>query len=561
MPSMVTLSSPRPRRFSAPRCLLALVTCLLASSACSAATALPETASASSSSMGPHTTRLAIISPAFGAATTGNNVKVSVELWRQENPSDLTVKLNGHDISSRLHSSSCKANSCIMSATVSPQDGLKTGQNLLWASVKGEGRTPGAVQRSRFSYGRGKIVGHGENTVQYYEPASIGIGANLTGIEIVTGSIANVSDPIQDVSLPDGSTNISIPYPDVQYSANCTTALQAIALDRAAPSVEKGTACGDSAGEVLTNLADSIGTDLDATDLVILGTTAGNIVPKGFDTTSLGGTNYFNFPSNLYPQEYLIIGVPGANAGTAHENYDVTKGPDTPYQYDPFFAGTLMLDQNGNFNYAPGDNIPFQVSSVSGSVGISVYGQTYSPPASGGQGSFWLLVLDRQLLAPINYPSIGAGTWTNCAYEAASQACGGIFNVRDDGGMSLSTTLLGISPRNLIFLVAQGCPFDPNSVILLGDAVGRLGGIRYSLSNLNSSANTCAYSLYQAIRHRSVPFRLRIARPSLAPLPYLPINTLRRVRPASCMAFSPALTAVYTTSAITIRESRPRIMS
>jgi hypothetical protein len=214
----------------------------------------------------------------------------------------------------------------------------------------------------------------------------------------------NVTDPVGSFpALPGANNTVSVSYGDVQYSSNCTTQLQAIALDRQAPSVKEASVCGDTVSDIESSLKSSLGRDPNDTDLVILGTTHGNFIPSGFDTTSLGGTNYSqNFLGPL-PQEYMIIGVPGAAAGSAHESYDVQSGPDTPFQYAPFLDGTLVLDQKGNYNYVPSDERAFQAVSNATSPSINLGGQQYTAPSGGTQGAFWLFVVDRELLQPINY--------------------------------------------------------------------------------------------------------------------------------------------------------------
>jgi hypothetical protein len=90
-------------------------------------------------------------SPGFRATATGDSVTVALQLGHKEDTSTLKVWLNGHDISGRLHPSSCTAHACTMQGEVRLQDGIKTGQNLLSASVDGLGKTLGAVQRTRFN--------------------------------------------------------------------------------------------------------------------------------------------------------------------------------------------------------------------------------------------------------------------------------------------------------------------------------------------------------------------------------------------------------------------------
>jgi hypothetical protein len=455
-------------------------------------------APAASPTPSPSTPGLVFTSPGFGGTVTGSSITVAVQVSLQEDTASLKVRLNGQDISARLHSSSCNANSCTMQGTVATQDGLKKGQNLLSASVGGLAGTAGSVQRITFDYQLTASAGDGVNTIQYYEPVSIGIRVQNIGepfFSITTGSTMNVTDNVQNFPTLTGANGvISIPYLDASYGTNCSTVLQAVRLDRQTPSGAGTTACGSSVAEVESSLSSSLGRSLSTSDLVILGTTPGSVAPSGLDTSSLGGTNYSKVPSNLYPQEYSMIGVPGATAGTAHEGYSVPPGAEAPIEYHAALNGTLMLDQNSNYNYVPSGDVSFQVTSnASSSIQFSSpphSAQYTAPPSSGG--AFWLFVVEREQLVPINLPVAG---WTNCT-GATSQACGGIFNVNSDGGAALAQALASVSPRDMIFLVAQGCPYaTPYATAPLGAALPQLGASRYSLMALNPQFNTCAFSL------------------------------------------------------------------
>ena len=150
-----------------------------------------------------------------------------------------------------------------------------------------------------------------------------------------------------------------------------------------------------------------------------------------------------------------MIGVKGAAAGTAHESYAVSGTTDTVNNYSQTLTGTLMADGNSHYNFVPDGDAEFQA--VSGtSPHIIVGPSTFTPPAS-TSNAFWLVVLDRQTLQPINYTS--GTSHTACQAVSGAQSCGSVFNVRADGGTALATTLSGISPRNLVFLTTVGCPF------------------------------------------------------------------------------------------------------
>lgn len=453
--------------------------------------------------------RLKITAPAFGATEAGENIRIALQLDRKQDRSRLVVKLNGNNITSRLEASSCNQNSCSISGSVDLSDGLQRGENFLSASVRETANAPGESRRSTFDYQDGVEAGLGNSTVNY-EPVSVGIetvnpGGGNPWIQITTGRTMNVIDPVNSFpALPNANNTVSIPYPDAQFGTTCTTVLQAIVLQRQNPSVEEGTACGSTVASVLANLIPVLGRQPTSTDLIILGTTPGNFVPAGFNTSGLGGTDYSALPATLYPQQYMMIGVEGATAGSAHEGYSIQKGSDTPFQYWPILNGTLVKDQNSDYNYVPSDDRMFSVSSGSGDgktpTGVSIAYQNYTPPSS--EAGFWLLVFDRYLLQPINYTTQSPGaSWTNCGYDQYNQACGGFYPVSgaDNAAVQvdLVNTLINISPRNLVFLVAQGCPYTDSSQAspVLGIAVDSIAGLSYSLPQLNANANKCGYSL------------------------------------------------------------------
>jgi hypothetical protein len=460
--------------------------------------------------------RLAFVSPTFGESETGSSV--TIELKLSSDASKLEVKLNGHDVSAVMGSSSCRGQTCTMTGTVGVQEGLKNGENLLWASVSVPG-AGGEVKRITFSYQDKLGSGAGGNTIEPYEPVSVGISTVAPGgaapgspwIQITTGVPMGVSDPIASLSLPTKTDPVSIPYADKQFSTDCTSNLQAIVLDRTTPSIEETTACADNVTDLKNSLDASLKSapnhplGLGSSDLVILGTTSGTSAPAGLDTTAFGGTDYSNTPSNGYPQEYMLIGVSGASAGTAHESFDVVA-PTGTNQDPAFLNGTLMmgLDGDGYYNYLPSDDRLLSVSSGAdaASTSITIGRQTYTAPASSGGGGFWLLVLDRQKLQPVNYPSHGAdgAPWVQCMPNVRKQTpCGGMFPISAGPlvASDLETTLASINPRNLVFLVAAGCSFLHASTTAaeLGSSVSLLGGVAPSLMNLNTDTNTCAYSL------------------------------------------------------------------
>ena len=212
-----------------------------------------------------------------------------------------------------------------------------------------------------------------------------------------------------------------------------------------------------------------------------------------------------------------MIGVKGAPAGTAHESYSVSGTTDTVQNYLQALTGTLMVDGNSHYNFVPDGDAEFQaVSGASPQIMVGPY--TFTPPREHLQNNvFWLVVLDRQTLQPINFPIVneaGEASSTACQAVAGAQSCGSLFAADygiypDGGGADLAATLSGISPRNLIFLTTQGCPFkteDPSvtASASLGTALQNIGGMRYSVNAL-IERDTFDLRLQPRVRQRRQP--------------------------------------------------------
>lgn len=395
--------------FSLIQRLLALLTCMLyLGTSIPAVAASPDATGGKlrakpPSSHKPYAPHLAFTSPTFGATTSGPRVKIALQLSGGEDSSTLKVKLNGHDISSRFHSDSCTGGSCSMSAEVAIQDGLRQGENRLLGMVHGHRNSGAGEETLRFAYRQ--TLSDSGNIEQYLPPAigftTVNAGGGSPWIQITTGTPPTLNDPL------DPTAN-SLPYPDTTFATTCESVLQVLVLDRTNPTVKKDYQCENSTADLISYLA-----GLDSTDLVIVGTTpTGGAMPSDLDTSSIGGTNFAakSFSGGAAPQLYMVIGVPGATAGTAYENYDLTATSDAPHQYWPFLNGTLELDTNGYYNFMPGDERTFSVSSGTGSTPASVTingpagRTTYTLPGNEfGAGEFAVLVLDRDLLEPITY--------------------------------------------------------------------------------------------------------------------------------------------------------------
>jgi hypothetical protein len=455
---------------------------------------------------------LQITSPQRGQIETGGSVKISLDVAKHTSADSITLTLNGKDVSSKLSIKSCDKDSCKETARVDTQDGLLDGTNRLRAAV--EGLKNGSIEtvKSDFRYHKGGKLGATQGVnVEYYTPASVGIsttgngGAGGTWVSITTGTPANVNDPVQNYPELPGSDDpnnpgvyyTELPYPDVQFPINCPGwNYQAMALDRKNPTIQEGATCVDSEPDMETELEAQLGRPLDDRDLIVFGTTPSNFAFHDLNTSDIGGTDYSTlWKSNpsLYPEYYIILGVKGADAGSAQENYLVSGTWDTPYTYYPTLGGTLMQDGSGNYNYAQSGEKDFQI--ISGSTpSVQIGWQTYTPP-SNSSGLFWLMVFDRMALQPIN--GYKATVNSTCQYTLASQSCGMLFNVKADGGKLLATALSGVSARNLIVLTAIGCPFDNagESSSSFANELQNIGGMIHAPVYMNSASSGCNYAL------------------------------------------------------------------
>jgi len=513
------------------RCSLSLFKRLVASASC----ALTLLASLPASALGPNPAMgqgqsfppdrdsyekkplLRIVSPERGTVTGADSVKVKIELGPDADAASLKVTLNGKNITSQLSSGSCADGVCTETATVDSQDGLSDGSNVVRASVEGGRHGLIDVRSSRFYLASHPLGDTPGVQVAYYTPTSIGFrtfpagGNGNTSLMITTGYKDQVSDPVQnypalpnskDPNDPNGPNYSMIPKEDLQITMSCYAwHYQAIVLKRSDPTVVETETCQNDEAGVESDFQSKMARPLDDTDLVVFSTTLNNTTLSGLDTSMLGGTNYSKVDAAHYPQQYVMLGVKGATPGTAHESYRVAADPqNTDF---PKLTGTMLQDSNNNYNFVPDLEADFQV--ISGSnASIQVGSNTYTPPAK-TTGMFWLMVLDRTVLQPVN--TYNNGNYTACS-GSGSQACGMLFDARSDGGKALAATINQISDRNLIFLATTGCPFDKagQASSELGQALHNIGGMSQSPIYMNDASKGCGYSLVSVNDAKHVSF-------------------------------------------------------
>ncbi len=466
----------------------------------------------------------AIVEPRFGSTQTGQ-VDVKLQYVTKNETPTVDVQVNGRTVNRERFTKSCQGGTCTLTGKLTVWDGLRTGENQLSATLTGRLRrptsatpsssTPVLLKSTRFDFLQGGLTSGDYNTVNYYTPVSLGLstlpdGGGPSGnpwLQITTGYPADWSstaDAWAFPGLPGTNNTVTIPYPDVTEGFTCSGApFQAYVLGRQNPYqrgpddkyVETGW-CGNNISELQSFFQNKMGRPLGSQDLVILGTAPGQTVPAGFDASSLGGTNYSQMPASDYPQAYVMVGVPGAAARTAYENFSIAPTASHPNAYNPSLNGTLMQDQNGNYNFLPSGDTAFQVHSDvnTGSSYITLGNKSYNPWAA-INGSFWLLILDRETLTPVNYylsPDFAA----DCSNTLPTQPCGAIYTVNSDGGNRLATELNSLSDHDLIFLVSEGCPVQNSSQLGSGLAnmLHEIGGASYAV-NMMTGGSQCNYSL------------------------------------------------------------------
>lgn len=461
-----------------------------------------------------------ILTPRFGSSQT-RQVEVTLQYVTQNEDPTVKVQLNGRALKDGRLTKACQGTTCTVTSKLTRWDGLRVGENTLSATLTGRlhlptlansSSTPVLLERTKFDYFQpGLLTSGAYNAINYYEPASVGLstvpggGANNTWLQLTTGYLRDwntTADAYAFPSPPGSNNTVTIPYPDVNWPINCPGwTFQALVLNRQNPSVQETGTCFNNVSDLAPFAQTNLGRPLGSQDLVVMGTTPDKTAPAGLDTSSLGGNNYSSYPASTYPQAYIIIGVPGATPGTAYDSFNVSPSnshPDTSYL--PSLNGTLMQDQNGNYNFIPSGDTTFQVHSDTntGLSSITVGNNTYTVPA--GTNYFWLLVLDRETLTPVNNYNYAPDSMQDCSATATMQSCGATYSVASDGGNRLAAELSSTSDHDLIFLVSQGCPVENTSQMQsgLGDVLHSIGGAPYAVNTMNTGAQSafqCNYSL------------------------------------------------------------------
>lgn len=418
---------------------------------------------------------ISVVSPVMGESVTSPSVTVSVRVDPTLIGAPIQTILNGKNVSSSFRRSGhCRREGCPYLATFWPQDGLRTGKNMLSARIDS---TEGQNQPWRTSFdwwpnGRPALG----SAAPAYLPAAVGLTTATPG-----GGEGNWIQLF--FNQGSGST---VSYPSV--ASVCAGVYQVVALDRTNLAL-KSLGCYGTDLELTTALK-----SFTANDLVIAGTTAGLNAKAALDTTPIGGTNYGdpNFPADDFPYGYIVVGVGGSPAGTAYENATTNESGVNDPSLWARANGLLTVDGLGYYNFHPSDYAEFSIRSNDSqysSPSVSVGMVKYTPPA--GTDGFWVLTLERRNLSspqPCPASASDANLRPNCGifYPTGSADSPTATKAIND----LATDLKSAGKSKLLFLMSVGSPIRSISAVTLNifEAVNGLGGSGYTIQKLSQES-------------------------------------------------------------------------
>jgi hypothetical protein len=435
---------------------------------------------------------LRILRPRFGETVMGTKtVQAVLRVGDGIHPESLRITLNGKNVTRHLHKEECTKGACKWTMELTKGDRLRSGTNEIRAAARGH---KDGIELARVSFDYYYGLGAGQNQPNYVPP-SVGLSLTSGGaqpwVTLTTGTPAGLQDSLDP-------TQYSLPYPDTTFPTGgktpCSSRYQVVVLNRFNPAQQDGYYCpGDSA----TLKSDLAGLPA-GTELVIVGTTQNNNADASLDTTSIGGTNYSGYSAAWQPQGYAAVGVSGATAGSAYENYYLSGDVGKAYQQNSFANGILAKDGNGNYNFHAANNVQFEVYPNNPTFSNSTVSISYNTgstltllPPVGSANGIWLLVLDRVTLDPIDLSDQGS-----CG--GISGFCGTFYptgnsdeNVAWPATQDLIAALAMPTSRQLIVLTTVGQPFQSSSdASALVTPMSWYGGAGYRLEALTSSTST-----------------------------------------------------------------------
>lgn len=360
----------------------------------------------------------------LGQAKTSEDIQINAEVVSTDTAQvtlklqaggvgNVTVRLNGKDVTSRFSPSSCAGATC-RTATLTAADGLVAAKDVVTV-ITDSGKTG----RLRFS-----LTGVAQHSLSGAQPlleaTSATVGAVLPKAQGLGTSYATSLPPTVAFTTntpggwSSGSTWVTINgvgYPDVTPNGTCGGSLfLAIVLDR--QTLQEKTSAPESSPMCLTNSAavSSYLSSLSANDLVVVGSNSGVSPDTGLNLSAIGGSGYGGGPGGVYyPQSIIAIGTPGATGGTAYEGYE-SSSPNYP-KYGAFATGTLQEDAYGDYNFessevreftvSPNDQGTLTAGGGTSAIAISIPRPAPNSPteyvysAPTGTNGYWLLTLSR----------------------------------------------------------------------------------------------------------------------------------------------------------------------
>jgi len=422
--------------------------------------------------------------------STSSGRTVNLQFAEGTQTESIRVVLNGRDMSDRFQGFACPG--LCTSAVLTETDGLKEGENVLYATAKNQ---DGTASSSRMHFSGAPTAGNASGMRALSFPRA------------VTAAPSTVALPTMSSFLPPSVALTTLAAGGAASGANwlqlgtqiqlpigsCTSIYSVIVLDRqtlqqksAAP--ESSPQCisnGNALKLYLSSLSHAIPK---LNDIVIVGTNYGITSDAGdsvalLDTSAIGGRAYNCSPAqcNLLnvplgttdaPYQYMAIGVPGAAPGSAYENY-TTLTNTTPASA----TGMFVEDASGNYNFQSSGNVEYMVQpgataaqayiQVNYPPNQSQYQVTYWPPSiSNNASGFWLLVLDRNTLAPV--PAVTSVT------PCTPNAPNGTSVIVPNCGLYIATGGAQGSPANITELTAA-LNAVTNSQIAILTTVGTAG--------------------------------------------------------------------------------------
>lgn len=384
---------------------------------------------------------LTVVSPRPQDSFVSDRLAMTLRISRSAYRRSLLIKLNGKDVTPLFQSTgSCDDANCTESARLTLRAGLRTGKNKV---------------RIRIDSRRPWVIPDLQDFEFNWQPSSPSSG--------LTDSAISLSPALAFTTVSNGGQYGTNPWFQIYSNAlnggtmsypsetPCTGVYQIVTLNRQTLQQDSYVCYPDDAS-FATALANLNSTDPTAKpDLVVAGTTWYNSAGPKLNTTTIGGTDYSKYASADLPLGYMIIGVPGAAAGTAYETYYVSSNDNSVGGYNPRINGILSVDANSNYNFFGYDAVPYSVDATAGT--ITVNGSTYTPPTT-VQNGLWLLQLDRWSLNSQPLCPSSGNSVTNCGqvFDTGSLDAQTAAQAMSDLNTALSTA----SHKNLLLLTTIG---------------------------------------------------------------------------------------------------------